>query len=51
MLARLKDHDVRLINEQAMVGHGGRRYAFVHPQGTGGVLVELYEIERLETGD
>lgn len=43
LLARLKYHNVRLINEQPVVGHGGRRYAFVHPQGTGGVLVELYE--------
>lgn len=44
LLARLKAHNVRLINEQAVMGHGGRRYAFVHPEGTGGVLVELYEI-------
>lgn len=45
LLARLKAHNVRLINEQAVTGHGGRRYAFVHPEGTGGVLVELYEIK------
>lgn len=24
---------------------GGRRYAFVHPKSTGGVLLELYEVE------
>jgi methylmalonyl-CoA/ethylmalonyl-CoA epimerase len=51
MLARLKEHEVRLINEQAVVGHGGRRYAFVHPQGTGGVLVELYQMEIERLGD
>jgi methylmalonyl-CoA/ethylmalonyl-CoA epimerase len=43
-LFRLKEHGVALINEQPLVGHGGRRYAFVHPKGTGGVLVELYEL-------
>jgi methylmalonyl-CoA/ethylmalonyl-CoA epimerase len=47
MLTCLRDHQVRLINEQPVMGHGGRRYAFVHPEGTGGVLVELYEIERV----
>jgi methylmalonyl-CoA/ethylmalonyl-CoA epimerase len=48
-LFRLKEHSVPLINEQPLVGHGGRRYAFVHPKGTGGVLVELYEL--LSDGD
>jgi methylmalonyl-CoA/ethylmalonyl-CoA epimerase len=43
MLAQLKAHRVRLINEEALAGRG-RRYAFVHPQGTGGVLVELYQL-------
>lgn len=43
-LARLREYQVPLIHEQAMVGHNGRRYAFVHPKGTGGVLVELYEL-------
>ncbi len=42
-LARLKAANVPLINEAAKMGHGGTRYAFIHPKGTGGVLVELYE--------
>jgi methylmalonyl-CoA/ethylmalonyl-CoA epimerase len=43
MLARLKEHNVQLINESAISGIGGRKYAFIHPKATGGVLVELYE--------
>ena len=43
MLAQLKDRHVRLINEQPRVAADGRKYAFVHPESTGGVLVELYE--------
>ncbi len=44
VLARLKAANVPLINEEAKSGHGGTRYAFIHPKGTGGVLVELYEV-------
>lgn len=44
MLAQLKDKGVRLINEAAMPGEAGKKYAFVHPESTGGVLVELYEL-------
>ncbi len=43
MLEQLKARGVRLINEEARVGSDGRKYAFVHPESTGGVLVELYE--------
>ena len=43
-LAQLRDHNVQLINEQPQEGHGGRKYAFVHPKSTGGVLVELYQL-------
>ncbi len=43
MLAQLKNRNVRLINEQPRVAADGRKYAFVHPESTGGVLVELYE--------
>ena len=34
----------RLINEVPVVGAGGRRIAFIHPESTYGVLVELYEV-------
>ena len=44
MLAQLKRKGIRLINEQARTASDGRKYAFVHPESTGGVLVELYEV-------
>jgi methylmalonyl-CoA/ethylmalonyl-CoA epimerase len=43
-MTRLREHNVQLINEQPQTGIGGRRYAFVHPKSTGGVLVELYQL-------
>lgn len=43
-MARLREHNIQLINEQPQTGHGGRKYAFVHPKSTGGVLVELYQL-------
>lgn len=44
MLAQLKEKGVQLIQESAVVGLGGRKYAFIHPKSAGGVLVELYEL-------
>jgi len=44
MLAQLQDKGVRLINEEARTGTDGRKYAFIHPESTSGVLVELYEL-------
>jgi methylmalonyl-CoA/ethylmalonyl-CoA epimerase len=43
-LAQLKEKDVRLINEQPIVGTGGKKIAFIHPKSAHGVLVELYEL-------
>ncbi len=43
ILESLKERGVRLINEAPRLGENGRRYAFIHPESTGGVLVELYE--------
>jgi methylmalonyl-CoA/ethylmalonyl-CoA epimerase len=43
-LERLKHKSVRLINEQAVTLAGGKKIAFVHPESTHGVLVELYEL-------
>ena len=43
-LDRLRSADVPLITETAKVSNSGKKYAFVHPKGTGGVLVELYEL-------
>lgn len=44
MLAQLKEKGVQLINETAMAGIGGRRYAFIHPKSANGVMVELYQL-------
>lgn len=44
MLAKLKEQNVRLIHEEAVVGDGGKKYAFIHPKAANGVLVELYEL-------
>ncbi|MFO7941330.1 MAG: methylmalonyl-CoA epimerase [Bacillota bacterium] len=42
-LQRLKESNIPLIDERARPGAGGTRVAFVHPKGTGGVLLELME--------
>jgi len=42
-LARLKAAGTHLINEEPVIGAGGRRVAFVHPKAAGGVLMELME--------
>jgi methylmalonyl-CoA/ethylmalonyl-CoA epimerase len=44
MLEQLKRKDIRLINEQPRTASDGRQYAFIHPDSTGGVLVELYQL-------
>ena len=44
-LDALRAEGVRLIDEQPRPGGGGHTVAFVHPKGTGGVLVELVEDE------
>jgi methylmalonyl-CoA/ethylmalonyl-CoA epimerase len=44
MLAQLKAKGVRLINESPRAAADGKQYAFVHPEATGGVLVELYQV-------
>ncbi|MBK8430535.1 MAG: methylmalonyl-CoA epimerase [Chloroflexi bacterium] len=44
-LQRLRAHNVPLIDEQPRLNSEGRKMAFIHPKGTGGVLVELYESE------
>jgi methylmalonyl-CoA/ethylmalonyl-CoA epimerase len=44
MLTQLKAKGVRLINEQPKTASDGKRYAFIHPESSSGVLVELYQI-------
>ncbi len=43
VVAGLKREGVRLVSEEIKTGAGGHRYVFVHPQSTGGVLLELVE--------
>jgi len=42
-LEALKARNIHLINETPLMRENGRRYAFIHPKSTGGVLIELYE--------
>lgn len=52
VMARLRQHDIELINETPRVSDDGRRrYAFIHPKSAGGVLVELYEFTAEDGSD
>lgn len=44
MMVQLKEKNIRLINEEPRTAADGKKYAFIHPESTGGVLVELYQI-------
>jgi methylmalonyl-CoA/ethylmalonyl-CoA epimerase len=44
MMKELKAKNIRLINEEPRTAADGKKYAFVHPESTGGVLVELYQL-------
>lgn len=44
MMAQLKSKGVRLTSEEASTAPDGKKYAFIHPESTSGVLVELYQI-------
>lgn len=43
LLTRLKEREIQLINEEPIIGAGGKRVAFIHPSSAFGVLVELNE--------
>lgn len=43
VVAHLKEDGIRLVSDQIKTGAGGHRYIFVHPQSTGGVLLELVD--------
>ncbi len=45
LLTSLKNRGIRLINEHPVSGAGGKLVAFVHPASTGGVLLELCQIQ------
>ena len=44
MLSQLKSKGVRLTSQEPITAADGKRYAFIHPESTSGVLVELYQI-------
>jgi len=44
MMSQLKAKNIRLITEEPRTAADGKKYAFIHPESTGGVLVELYQI-------
>ena len=43
-LAELKGKGVKLIDETPRPGHGGSRIAFLDPEATGGIVIELAEL-------
>ena len=43
LIKKLIGKGVRMINKKSMEGAGGHKIAFVHPESTGGVLVELVQ--------
>lgn len=43
VLEKLKESGVKLIDEKPRKGAMGKKIAFIHPQSTGGVLIELTE--------
>jgi methylmalonyl-CoA/ethylmalonyl-CoA epimerase len=42
-LETLQVKGIRLINAEPVIGAAGKRIAFIHPESTHGVLIELYE--------
>ena len=43
-LDELKAKGVKLIDETSRIGHGGARIAFINPESTGDILIELAEL-------
>jgi len=43
VLEKLKEEEVRLIDEKPRYGAGGAKIVFLHPKGTNGILIELCE--------
>ena len=44
MMSQLKAKGIRLISEEPRTATDGKKYVFIHPESTSGVLVELYKI-------
>ncbi len=45
MMKQLRSRKIRLINEEPRTAADGKKYAFIHPESTAGVLVELYQVK------
>ena len=43
-LAELRAKGVKLLDDTPRIGHGGSRIAFINPESTGNILVELAEL-------
>jgi methylmalonyl-CoA/ethylmalonyl-CoA epimerase len=43
-LVELKGKGVMLLDEEPRIGHGGSRIAFINPESTGNILIELAEM-------
>ena len=43
VLAELKEAGIPLVDEKPRLGAEGKKIAFIHPKGTGGILIELCE--------
>lgn len=46
MMAQLTAADIPLLSPTPRVTPEGKQFVFIHPKGTGGVLVELYELPK-----
>ena len=44
MMSQLKSKGVRLTSSGPLTAADGKKYAFIHPESTSGVLVELYQM-------
>lgn len=45
MMKQLRSRNIRLVNEEPRTAADGKKYAFIHPESTAGVLVELYQVK------
>jgi methylmalonyl-CoA/ethylmalonyl-CoA epimerase len=43
-LEELRQKGIKLLDQKPRIGHGGARIAFVYPQSTGNILIELAEL-------
>jgi methylmalonyl-CoA/ethylmalonyl-CoA epimerase len=45
-LVELKGKGVKLLDQEPRIGHGGSRIAFINPESTGDILIELAEMAK-----